>query len=58
MIFWGLANLEIVEVTDFFLTRREAEEARAEILADEPTFACSLAVVAIDFAAGPPYGPN
>lgn len=49
MIFWGLASWEIQEVIEFFLSRNEAETALAEIIRDEPSFADTFGLVAIDF---------
>jgi hypothetical protein len=54
MLFWGLVNFEIEEVTDFFLTREEAEAALCEIVADEPAFATVLGIALVNLTARQP----
>lgn len=49
MLFWGLASWEIREVIEFFTSYAEAKLALEEIIRDEPSFADSFGLVAIDF---------
>jgi hypothetical protein len=55
MIFYGLADSrlagsELSEVVEFFPTRKQAEEALRQVLADEPDFEGMLDVVEIDLS--------
>src|SRR5438128_393131 len=49
VIFYGLADWSVNEVIEFYASRREAETALAQAIADEPEFDQILAVVSVDF---------
>ena len=51
MVFYGLADLYLQEVIEFFGSADEAEDARKRALADEPSWDPALAVVRVDFEA-------
>ena len=47
---WAIASREFGETLDLFASKWEAEEALAEILADEPSWRELLYVTAIEFS--------
>ena len=53
MVFWGLRFLECGEVTHWFNSPAEAEAARRDVLAGEPTWADHIEMIAVDFNPSP-----
>ena len=53
MIFYGLADCFVNEVIDFYASRQEAEATLAQVIADQPEFERTLAVVSVDFGSTP-----
>ena len=50
MLFWGLASRELNEAIELYGTRAEAEQALADVLADEPDWKRRLFVAPIELA--------
>ncbi len=50
MRFYGLADLSVQEVIEFYGSREEAEASLREVLVDEPEWVSILKIVAVDFA--------
>jgi hypothetical protein len=57
MLFWGLASRQFDEVIEFYGSREEADEALADVLADEPGWEHLLFVTPVELA-GPQPGPS
>jgi hypothetical protein len=53
VILYGLADRRLTEfgqVIDFYISKREAEAALADVLTDEPDWAGVVGVVALEFS--------
>lgn len=50
MIFYGLADARLDEAVELFPTREQADEALAQVLADEPNWVGVVSVVTIDLS--------
>jgi hypothetical protein len=54
MVFYALtdsrlADTELGEVFDFYVSREEAEEALRDVLTDEPEWRCVVGITEVDF---------
>jgi hypothetical protein len=54
VIFYGLLDHDLTEVTEFYPSRAAAERELVEILADEPGWVAKLEIVGVDFSGAEP----
>ena len=54
MIFYGLADLYVREIIEFYESLEEAEATLAEVLEDEPDFEPILCLARVDFGGSEP----
>lgn len=52
MVFYGLVDLRLLEIVEFYGTREEAERAVRDVLADEPRWSDYIGLARVDFGAG------
>jgi hypothetical protein len=50
VILYGLADARLQEAVELFPSREQAEEALAQVLADEPDWSELLSIVRLDFS--------
>jgi len=54
--FYGLVDLTVLEVIEFYCTREKAEQSLADVVADEPDWVTILRIDEIDL--GGPFSSN
>jgi hypothetical protein len=50
VILYGLADARLQEAVELFPTREQAEDALAQVLADEPDWTDSLSIIRLDLS--------